>query len=236
MHMHLLTPFRYIVPFIAFFGGYWACSLIIYKRQAQVPELVGKPVEQALAVAREQLLSVHLTGVTVRADLPAGIVLDQLPRAGSTVNIPQSIGVTISQAEQLPRTPDLVGKKEATLKQWSQEHTYQLDEIMVKSRYPAGHCCAQYPAPGSQMEGNHLQAFCTQPMTSHFIIPDFKGKTVQSVRALCAEQGIMLSLYHNDPSLVGEHQCTDCVILEQLPAAGTVVARSHLKTVHFQLG
>ena len=208
----------------------------MYKRQVAAPALVGKSIAQALSAASNCGLTLRCSAVQIRADSIPGIVIDQTPQAGVCVNVPQVISVTVSERPVVPQVPNLIGKKESELKLWAIDSAAQLEIIPIKSMYPAEHCCAQFPAAGSHVAGARVKSYMAVAATSHLVMPDLMGKPVQEVRDACGVNGFSLTLFHQDTALGDDHVCGSCVVLDQRPAAGTVVSKNFLRSVHVQAG
>lgn len=230
-----ISPLRWTLPFIAFFAGYWLCSLLMHRRQVMVPSLVGKSLDQALELASNNSLSVRLSAHKIRSDIPAGLVLDQIPQAGIPVNIPHLIGLTVSRRPTVPHMPLLIGKKEAELKQWAVENGYTLDAISVKSNYPAPLCCAHVPQAGMVPEATRLKVYYAAPVTTQIIMPSFIGRTVAEVSIACSGHDLVINSFHREAQVPDHHVCADCMVIDQLPAAGTVVPLRNLKNIHVQV-
>jgi beta-lactam-binding protein with PASTA domain len=149
--------------------------------------------------------------------------------------VPQVISLTVSERPMVPQVPKLIGKKEGELKLWASDSAAQLEVVSVKSNYPAAHCCAQFPAAGSHAEGARVKAYVATVSTSHVVMPNLIGKSVQEVGQLCAEHDVALTLFHRDSTASDSHDCTLCRVIDQRPAPGSVISKNFLRAVHVQV-
>lgn len=231
--MHKFLPPFWILPFIFFLAGYYALSRLVVLDEVPVPALVGLSLSDGL----KSLSAVGLQGSIIAehddADLPAGTVIEQRPRAGTVARRARPIYLTITRLPEPLRAPSCVGKTKEVIE--------GLIEKPVRVKYheleaitPRGICLAQCPAAGEPLDERVVHVYLSAGLTSIRMFPDVRGLAVADVVPFLKSHGMTVQLYHKEIIADG-HECTACTIHEQKPLAGTIVDLSKPMVVQLQV-
>ena len=186
--------------------------------EIRVPELVGKPVEQARAEATALGLVVRVDE-TRRPDpkIPAGHVLGQDPGSGSTARPQRSMRLWVSSGPRIVVAPNLIGESERAAQiRLTQEGVTQAAISEIRDRdYPPDVVIAQDPPPQTSTSQVRLLINRGEDRAT-YVMPDLIG--VSGVRAadLLRAKGFRVSIVSQQaaPGL------PPGVVIRQLPAGG----------------
>ena len=130
-----------------------AARVAVRARDVTVPDLVGRPVGEATALAASLELHLNVEGQR-RPDLkvPSGHVLGQEPPPGSQARRQRSIRVWLSSGPRIARAPALVGESQRAAEiRLVQEGLVGGSVAEIRSDlYPPDVVVAQDPAPGTE--------------------------------------------------------------------------------------
>lgn len=220
-----------VTPFICFMAGYLMMQQIVYTPSVTVPDLIGLPLSTALI--RLNAIDVYGTSIAYReeSDIPADIVVEQLPHAGSRIKPRQAVILTSSAIPTIPQTPQLMGTHYSRLA--------ALPGIRIRTHplpcpITIGHCYAQYPFPGSPLDQDSIEAYYSSEEPVPRIMPNLKGLPAISVTDWLTQLSLKWRIFHpRTTESPATHTCTSCYISEQSPAPGSVIM--DYKTVSIQL-
>jgi len=189
------------------------------------PQLIGQPLIAACQYATTYNLAIKLSGYKYDDDIPAGTIIHQIPTAGTPIKPHQSLHIIISQRPELPLAPNLAGKPLSTLQSDSSLTHYHLH-----SSYPTSSCFAQSPLPGTPVLHNNLIAYISSGDHTPIVWPDFTGYSVYEVQQFLHKHAITASYNHSHP-VAPAHQCINCVIIDQIPRAGSILSCEKLQKI-----
>jgi Uncharacterized protein conserved in bacteria len=96
---------------IFFFGGAVISSQIILNDEmVNVPDIVGKTIDQARSELQKRDLSLSISGSQFSDEVERGRILVQDPAPGSRIKVNRTISVTISNGRESATVPNFVGK------------------------------------------------------------------------------------------------------------------------------
>lgn len=154
-----------------------AMRVAVRARQVTVPELVGKSVADATALASGLDLQLRVDEAR-RPDpkVPAGVVLGQDPVAGSAARRQRSVRVWVSAGAHIARAPNLLGDT-----QRSAEIRVAQDGLMIgavseirSALYPPDVVVAQDPPPATQTAEVRLLVNRGEDRAA-YVMPDLIG-------------------------------------------------------------
>jgi beta-lactam-binding protein with PASTA domain len=96
-----------IIPFISFFLGYYTIDNILFRNRAQVPNVVGLYIYDAIKKLSEYKLNARILYEKEDYGMPEGIILDQNPTSESIVKPNQSVFLTITRKPNPIYAPNL---------------------------------------------------------------------------------------------------------------------------------
>ncbi|MBQ2219601.1 MAG: PASTA domain-containing protein, partial [Elusimicrobia bacterium] len=156
--------FWFIIKFVVVLAilavaGYYSFNIIMSgfvreKSEVLVPDLQGKNLVECLDMLSQSKLALMKDGSEFNQDVPAGIVIRQVPPAGMNVKEGKVIKIVISQGGEIVYVPDLKGQtiRSATISLRSLGLV--LGELTKKSsaKYEEGIVLSQEPPAGSTIE------------------------------------------------------------------------------------
>jgi eukaryotic-like serine/threonine-protein kinase len=195
-----------------------AMRVAVRALEVRVPELVGKPVEQARAEATE-------LGLVVRVDemrrpdpqVPAGHVLGQDPGAGSSARRQRSLRLWVSSGPRIVVAPNLIGESERAAQiRLTQEGVTAATIAEIRDRdYPPDVVIAQDPPPQSRTTEVRLLVNRGEDRAS-YVMPDLMGVSGARAADLMRAKGFRVSIV-SQQSAPG---IPPGVVIRQLPAGG----------------
>jgi len=187
----------FFVALIAVSADWVMGALVHTRKEVTVPDLVKKPITQALDLLAAQNLALKQAGVEFGQDVPPGSVLRQIPSAGSTVREGRIIRVWISQGDEMVFVPNVVGTdlrsaqlsiRQAGLVVEKVENAYSLT-------YEKGQIIAQTPKADSMVQKGEkivLTLSNGEPPSSVVLVPNFKGHKLAEATLWASAQNINL--------------------------------------------
>ena len=229
-----LKNFFWLLPFASFLAGYLILSLIFDRHDVETPNLVGKQAQEALMVLSACNLNPRILTQKEEPDLPVGTIVSQSPGAGKIIKANQSVFLVISRKPGKIKVPVLVGKTVNDIEQMAEKEALQLKQYQLMSNYPAGRCFGQSPVAGGTLDEKKIMAYISAGNNVPVLMPDLKGKAVTSVLEFLESHGCAVQVSHNAPCDEA-HVCSDCIIIDQRPMAGSLVLLTGTIPLHVQL-
>lgn len=182
----------FIVLAILAVAGYYSFNVLMSafvreKAEVLVPDLQGKNLVECLDMLSQSKLALMKEGSEFNQDVPAGIVIRQVPPAGMNVKEGKVIKIVISQGGEIVYVPDLKGQtiRSATISLRSLGLV--LGELTKKSsaKYEEGIVLRQDPAPGSTIEKDssvNVLVSNGAPVDGTVLMPDWFGKPAEEAK------------------------------------------------------
>jgi len=221
-----------LLPFVGCLAGYFLSGYFIQKAEIATPLLIGKSLLQAVEILSQDRLGVRLLMQKEDVSLPESTIIDQLPRPGQLIRLNQNVFVTTSTRQPPLAMPDWWGKRVKDLLPVCEKSGFEATVITLPSHYPQGMCIAQFPTAGQPMQGRRVRVYVSGGMLQLAIMPNYKGLTVAAFEKVLEHKDIRVEYLHAKAVEVG-HQCTQCVINDQYPVAGSIV--DTIKTINIQV-
>lgn len=195
----------------------------------KTPHLIGKYVHDVMPYLTQHNLNLRLIEEKEDADIPEGIIINQIPTSNSTIKPYQTIFIITTKKPPAKRTPSFICQTiEAIMNQCKKNeiipHIYY-----VPHSYPHGTCFAQYPQQNDPLEKNKITLYISSGDNKPIIWPNFIGKTVQEVTEFLHEYEIQPHIIFNTV-----HNA-EAIIIDQRPTAGTLLTLDEKKTVTVHL-
>jgi eukaryotic-like serine/threonine-protein kinase len=212
----LLLVAGLVVTFVVFAAV--AMRVAVRALEVRVPELIGKPVDQARAEATE-------LGLVVRVDegrrpdptVPAGHVLGQDPPPGSTARRQRSLRLWVSSGPRVVLAPNLIGESERAAQiRLTQEGVTTATVAEIRDRdYPPDVVIAQDPPPQSRTSDVRLLVNRGEDRAS-YVMPDLIGVNAARAADVLRAKGFRVSIV-SQQSAPG---IPPGLIIRQVPAGG----------------
>lgn len=228
--------FRVLYAFLllaVFLGGAWlAFQRSIVGRSVPVPELVGKPLSDAIRIAHDAGLKVDEQVGRARNDdrIPKNLVLSQDPESGSLAKPSQSIRVVLSLGARELRVPDLTGLPPRAAAMRLAQNSLQLAAVSwYRDASARVGIVAQDPEAEATAEKDSGVAVLTNrgvPET-RYVMPDLIGRDAEQVRTRLELYGFRVGSARYE-SYEGVPPNT---ILKQFPIAGAPLSTREVVSV-----
>ncbi|CAN5173051.1 hypothetical protein BH09DEP1_BH09DEP1_0500 [soil metagenome] len=221
------------MPFASFIFGYLLISLFIKQPSLQTPTVIGKTLDHAVLILSQANLNIRIVGQKEDAQLSEGTILSQTPAPGSTIKEHQSLYVTIAKKPVPQAMPTLVGKTEAQALAEIEALSLNAKVYKISSELPAGTVLAQSPEPGLSASASPIMFYTAADEQKPLLVPNFKQLPLDEVLSFLNLHGINPTLLHTP--VAPDHRCTDCIVIDQRPLAGTFFKEDKGKPVQVQL-
>ncbi len=189
----------------------------------KTPNIVGKPLQEALSILSKQNLNAHLIKELEDNIIPVGTVIHQNPSALQPVKADQTVSLIISKKPIPLTTPDLIGKKPQELSMTIKKSHASIEYITIPSAHKSPHCLAQTPLAGTPLCSKIIFSYVSSEKKSLCVMPNFTGISLAWVNEYLTSISIIFQAYTaeipiNDLSLYG-----DLNIIAQRPLAGSII-------------
>jgi beta-lactam-binding protein with PASTA domain len=195
-----------------------AMRVAVRARQVTVPDLVGKSVDDATALASglDLLLRVD-EGRRPDATVPAGMVLGQDPVAGSAARRQRSVRVWISAGAHIARAPNLLGETQRSAEiRVAQEGLLIGTVSEIRSAfYPPDVVVAQDPPASTETAEVRLLVNRGEDRAA-YVMPDLIGLNGDRAADVMRIRGFRVSI----TSQSAASSIPAGVVVRQLPAGG----------------
>lgn len=204
------------VTFFVFAGI--AMRVAVRARQVNVPDMVGKSVSDATAIAAALDLQLHIDE-TRRPDpkVPAGNVLGQEPVAGSTVRRQRSIRVWVSAGAHIARAPNLIGETQRSAEIRVAQEGLLIGAVseIRSAAYPPDVIVAQDPPAATQTAEVRLLVNRGEDRAT-YVMPDLIGLNGERASDVMRIKGFRVSI----TSQSAASSIPPGVVVRQTPAGG----------------
>ena len=196
-------------------------------RKAAVPPVVGLKVSAAqTALQTAGFTNVDSSQQQASNTAPAGTVLSQDPKEGTTVAVTQTITLVVSTGPDSVTLPDLRGQSQNAATATIQQLGLQIGTITDKDdkNLQAGQVISTNPGPGSVPKGSKVNLVVA---TGRVALPDLKGKSLQSATSTLTKLGLNPQVQYE-----AAQQGQDVnVVVDQNPGKGEVAVGSTVRLV-----
>lgn len=225
MNVFFIDKFRsflWLAPFLGFMAGYYVMTIFFANRTVEVPNIVGKPLNQALRILTKKSLHAHVIHEQESADLPEGVIVEQRPKPGRFLRLHQVIYIGITKRPEVSPTSHYVGKSYQEIQQLLSKQPVRSEIHWIKSNYPKGTCIAQWPAVHKRMDASSVILYFSSGTEMLFVVPNFRDQMVNDVLLVLRSYSVEFSLVHNRAT-DEQHTCNTCHVLDQRPLPGSII-------------
>jgi beta-lactam-binding protein with PASTA domain len=200
------------------------------KEQVMVPDVMGKELSQALIELQEKELYTQIQMRPAGAGEERGVVLEQVPEAGTLVKAERRINLVISQGMALDKMGNYLGKNINDVRTEILAFNSQTQEITISLREPfmyqysseaAGSVLQQNPAAGSDLTGSiTLELVVSRGQeNTRVTVPNVTGLSLSDTLNRLSQIKVGFTFSMRDAE-AGENPGT---VYSQNPAAGTEI-------------
>jgi len=212
-----LQSLSWIFPFLSFISGYYCLHTLYTVPELVTPNVVGKQLPEAVKVLSDYNLNTRLLAIKEDSDLPDYTIVSQTPRQDAKIKAHQSVFLVLTRQPEKPLAPPFIGESAANIQESVRKANIHCKLYWIKSPHPAGHCIAQFPLPKEPLENNFLICYISTGNKKAVLWPDFRGKTLASVKEFLDEHAITPEI-QGVPGKKGEPLVTD-----QRPLPGSII-------------
>lgn len=223
------------IPFFCCIAGYLAMSHVMNVAGVVAPDVVGCSLTEALSHLSEMQLYGHIITEQEDPDIAEGTILEQMPRAGCSMKMRQSVGlIVVKKPKKLVAFPS-VGKLVSEIKQEAalQGIKVKVHEIAMEGVSEA--CYAQYPRAGQEITDRAMHIYSIKPRIMLCIMPNFIGLSLAEIKQIIVPLGIAMRVFHEGSSSSLDHDCDFCVVKDQKPAPGELIDKKLTRILHLQV-
>jgi beta-lactam-binding protein with PASTA domain len=216
-----LKYFLWITPFFSFLIGYFFLYSFIRKKEIITPRFIGRKVQEGLLVASKCGLNVRVLREQEDVDLPAGIVIEQIPSPGQKIRPNQHIFVSVSKKPKIPKAPDVVGLKVSDITKQLSKLGVQHSSFFLSLPYPKETCIAQAPCVGSLLTKRKLTTYISEGTTKLFIVPDLCGCDFDEVKEFLENEKVAVDVFYAGKTKNKKNFAN--IVSDQKPMPGSIV-------------
>lgn len=168
----------------------------IFPPDVQVPDVVGRHLDEARDMLREAGLDYALARRVHHPEVPEFHVIAQDPDPQRTVKAGRVVELAMSLGPEIAQVPDVTGlpEREARLILTQQGFTLGHVEEEFRLDVDPNQVVAQFPEPGEPWErGKPVDLWVARAyqQTPRVTLPDFRGLTLDEMRAELARLGLL---------------------------------------------
>ncbi|MGH9465439.1 MAG: PASTA domain-containing protein [Thermoanaerobaculia bacterium] len=208
-------------------AAYLSFSFFVRSGVTQVPELVGRPVQEVDALLADRGLTRRDSAEAARYDdaASAGTIAHQDPKEGSLVKRGSAVEVVVSLGPQLIEVPDLSGRVLASAQVTLDANGLTLGRtasVFAAGGAP-GTVVEQAPAPGAQVGGETSVDLylALDDVAAVYLMPDLVYREYDRVRRFFEARGFRLGNVKFEPY----ENIPAGTVLRQYPLPGHPLAR-----------
>lgn len=228
-----MRSFLWLMPFASFILGYFLMSLVIKQPSLQTPAIIGKTLDQAVFMLSQSNLNIRIVGQKEDAQLPEGTILTQTPAAGTIIKEQQALYVTVSKKPVPLAMPHLIGKTETQALAELEALGLSAKIYKIAHQFPAETIIAQSPNAKETTSAQPIILYVATESDKPILMPNFKNRPIDEVISFLELQGITPTILHIP--VASDHRCTNCIVIDQRPLAGSFVKNTTTKKMQVQL-
>jgi serine/threonine-protein kinase len=189
--------------------------------EVAVPDVVGLPVDEAVARLDDEGLDANLTGGT--SDEPVGTVFEQDPAAGATLDEGSTVDVGVSEGPDEVQVPNAIGVSEAEARDRLAQEGLGVRVVDIFSDRPEGTVVAQNPAAGETTSPDTVVRLNVSKGEGTVVVPSLVGQQREAAEQRLDELGLEANVV-TVPSAEPEG-----VVVAQNPSSGEVQVGSSIR-------
>ena len=223
-----------ILACILIFVGTMAATIFISKanrpKEVQIPDLVGKTIEQVEQLVQEAGLKYEVTEETYSKTVAEGLVISQDPKykANYTVLEDSTVKVVISKGIELATVPKVAGEKKDSAVTML-ENAGLKPEIVEEynDNIEAGIVIRQEPEANEEVAKDSNVKIFVSLGTDKIAVPSVVGKTEADAKTEIENAGLKVNVKYEENSAK-----SNGVVLKQEAEAGSMVAKDTAITIY----
>ncbi len=206
-------------------------SVLVHGRKSvMVPNLMGKTVEEAVDILREENLYLKKEAEQYSSSMPPGYIIFQSPSAGNTMKEKRVVKVIISQGGEVVFVPDTVSKglrsAEIILREAGLSLGEQTREYSIK--IPRDSVISQDPLPHTTVEKGMLVNLVVSdgpPQEGSLLMPDIIGKNIKEAMEILQQWNLIVEKINREE----ENKYAVDTVIAQSPQPDTLIGEDDKK-------
>lgn len=231
---HYIKSFLWVFPFIFFLTGYWVVRYFAHREVLYAPAVLGHHIHDAIRVLSSYSLNVRILAEKEDAHLPEGLIISQSPQEGQKIKRHQSVYLVITRKPPKVQAPNLYGLTSSKAEEIAKDGVIKLKLYSLESDNAADTSFAQNVQPGQELADNSLIAYFSTGKTNMRIFPNLKDKPALEAIEFLKDAGMQVNIFHSN-SVEDSHNCSDCIVIDQRPLAGSLIDLKKALTVQLTL-
>ncbi|MBN1383590.1 MAG: PASTA domain-containing protein [Elusimicrobia bacterium] len=202
-------------------------ALIHSKTDRIVPNLIGKNINNALDMLSPLNLYLKKSNDEFHPDVPAGLIISQVPPSGSVIKEGKAVKVIVSAGREVIFVPDLTNQTVRSAQLILRKNTLDLGEH--GERYSMiieeDKIITQTPRPRTPIQKNGLVNIVVSlglPPEGVTLMPDFMGRDISEAK----EWAILNDVTIKNINRVKDSSYTENTVIKQVPENDLVVDES----------
>ncbi|HXX39596.1 MAG TPA: PASTA domain-containing protein [bacterium] len=210
-----------LLIFIGIAAGWQALNAYLNVPEVQVPDLVGRSLQDAESAARTDRLGVQVVQQSHSATVPAGAVISQDPPAGQAVKVNRVIALTMSLGPEMVSVPDVRRRSLEEARFAVEQSLLTVGELReaYDQTVPSGFILAQDPAPDASVARGTLVNLTISKGQQVLVLPDLVGRSLDDARQVLQDLGVTL----RNVTQVPRDDLPPGQVIAMAPAAGTQI-------------
>jgi len=217
-----LKDFYWCIPFLSFLAGYQLFNFFLKTDVIKTPHLVGKTLQESLAILAPAKLNTRLVAQKEDADIKEGTILNQIPAADQFIKPHQTIFVVASKHPVRQKAPLIKGLMIDDIKKVLDGKKIRYKVFFLEVAQKEGLCITQIPQAGTPLPEEGMTIYCAVDSNAQVLFPNLEGALVEDALRFLEGYGITPRMFHIS-QVSEQHDCSHCVIKEQKPLPGSLV-------------
>lgn len=186
-------------------GGIILATNLLQVGETEVPDVVGKSLDEAGMLIEKAGLKVELGDEKYHPSIAKDHVVEQFPKSGSVVRKGRVIKLDISLGQKQVEVPDVIGEtlRAAKIKIENANLTVndEIEEIFTDSQ-PEGRIAGQEPLGGTQInEGEEVTLVVSKgPKPQNIKMPDLRGLPLAEAESILQEKRLNIGIISYEES------------------------------------
>ncbi len=214
------------IMIIAIIMDAWILPALIHSGDSvKVPHLIGKSLESAKVLVDNADLDIEKISEQYSESIPAGVVINQIPKPGLLVKEGRNVYLTVSKGMETVKMPFLIGQSIWTARRtlqgvgltmgdisYAPSELYGRDTIIIQS----------INANQDVVYGQAINVVVSRGSDQLVSMPNLVGASYHDAAQLLLESGLTVSAIDS----VSHETFMPNTIINQVPAAGEMVSKS----------
>ncbi len=202
--------------FIGYFFWYWMVPI----PSIMMPELTGKPLTEAFSTAAESSLSLFLLKKELNNQLPDGLVINQIPTAGTMVKIHRPCFITINKQETATRLNCIGLTSEAIKKHADEKGIKPIFYYLSCPHAKKQECFTQIPNPQEPILDKKIICYIATSKPETLIMPSLQGITEAELTQCAKKYDWDIKILYTEKDFLNNK--TAHIVVDQRPFAGSI--------------